>query len=158
MEKTTVLHNTFVIERNYPKPPQEVFAALSDPEKKRRWYPVGEQHDVESFEMEFRPGGMEKTVSRFNDKSLFPGVILMAEAIYQDIVTNRRIVMAQTMSLGGRNISSALITIELLKGEKGTDLILTHQGAFFEGSDGPKIREEGWRTILGKLADALGNA
>lgn len=158
MEKQSVLHNTFVIERTYPQQPEGVFAALADPTKKRRWYAVGEHHDVESFEMDFRPGGMEKTVSRFNETSLFPGVELMAEAIYQDIVTNRRLVMAQTMSLGGRHISSALVTIELLKAEKGTDVILTHQGAFFEGSDGPAIREEGWRTLLGQLAAALGHA
>lgn len=154
MEQQSVLHNTFVIERMYPQPPEKVFAALSDPVKKRLWYAVG----VETFEMDFRPGGLETTVSRLKENSPFPGVSLTSEVVYQDIVEGRRVVFAQTMSLGGRHISSALITFELLKSEQGTDLILTHQAAFFEGSDGPKMREEGWRTILGKLADALGHA
>jgi hypothetical protein len=39
--------------------------------------------------------------------------------------------------------------------EKGTDLILTHQAAFFEGADGPKMRQDGWRKLLEKLAKEL---
>lgn len=37
MKKQSVIHNTFVIERSYPATPARVFAALSDPAKKRRW-------------------------------------------------------------------------------------------------------------------------
>jgi hypothetical protein len=33
----------------------------------------------------------------------------------------------------------------------GTDLIITHQGAFFEGSDGPAMREQGWNVLADKL-------
>jgi hypothetical protein len=55
------------------------------------------------------------------------------------------------MTVGGKCISASLATIELLRSESGTDLILTHQGAFFEGSDGPEIRETGWRAILERL-------
>jgi hypothetical protein len=32
---------------------------------------------------------------------------------------------------------------------------LTHQGAYFEGADGPKMREEGWKTLLDKLPKEL---
>jgi hypothetical protein len=34
--------------------------------------------------------------------------------------------------------------------EKGTDLIFTHQAVFFEGADGPEMREGGWRRLLEK--------
>jgi hypothetical protein len=37
----------------------------------------------------------------------------------------------------------------------GTDLICTHQGAFFEGADGPQMREAGWRSLLDKLSKSL---
>jgi len=157
MEQQSVVHNTFVIERTYPQQPENVFAALADPAKKQRWYARGDHTEVESFEMDFRVAGWEKTRSRFKEGTPFPGVTLESDVVYQDIVANRRLVLAQTMSLGGRHISSALITIELLKAEKGTELILTHQAAFFEGSDGPEIREEGWRTLLERLASALEN-
>ena len=59
------------------------------------------------------------------------------------------------MALGERRISASLVTIELVPTDKGTDLICTHQGAFFEGADGPKMREAGWRTLLDKLTAEL---
>ena len=59
------------------------------------------------------------------------------------------------MALGDKRISASLATIELLPTETGTDLILTHQGAFFEGSDGPQMREAGWRQIFERLAKEL---
>jgi uncharacterized protein YndB with AHSA1/START domain len=47
------------------------------------------------------------------------------------------------------------VTIEFLATETGTDLICTHQSAFFEGSDGPQIREAGWKALLEKLGKEL---
>jgi uncharacterized protein YndB with AHSA1/START domain len=55
------------------------------------------------------------------------------------------------MSLGGQCISASLVTVEFLPSDMGTELILTHQGAFFEGADGPEMREEGWRKLLERL-------
>jgi hypothetical protein len=40
-----------------------------------------------------------------------------------------------------------------LPSEAGTDLIFTHQGAFFEGADGPEMREAGWRKLLDRLTE-----
>ena len=37
----------------------------------------------------------------------------------------------------------------------GTKLVFTHQAAFFEGADGPQMREMGWRYLLEALAPAL---
>jgi uncharacterized protein YndB with AHSA1/START domain len=79
---------------------------------------------------------------------------LINEGSYQDIVPNRRIVTASTMTLGERRISASLVTVELLPSEDGTELILTHQAAFFEGADGPQMREAGWRQLLDRLANA----
>jgi len=60
------------------------------------------------------------------------------------------------MSLGDRHISASLVTFEFLPTDSGTDLIFTHQGAFFEGSDGPAMREAGWRKLLGQLNREVG--
>ena len=59
------------------------------------------------------------------------------------------------MDIGGRRVSVALVTIELIPTKSGTDLICTHQGAFFEGSGGPQMREMGWRSLFEKLAKEL---
>jgi uncharacterized protein YndB with AHSA1/START domain len=155
MEKRSVTHGTFVIERSYPTTPERVFAAFADPAKKRRWYAVGESSEVEQFEMDFRVGGNERTQRRFKEGTPFKGIALTSHTHYQDIVPNRRVVFAYTMTLGDNRISASLATVEFLPTQKGTDLIFTEQGAFFEGADGPKMREEGWRKLLEQLAKEL---
>jgi uncharacterized protein YndB with AHSA1/START domain len=79
-------------------------------------------------------------------------MVFTNHTIYRDIVPERRIVFSYTMSLGDKCFSSSQATIELLPTQKGTDLIFTEQAAFFEGADGPKMREEGWRLLLDQLA------
>lgn len=155
MESQSVIHSTFVIERSYHHSPERVFAAFADPAKKRRWFGESDHHDLEKFEMDFRTGGGEHFQYRFREGTPFPGTELTNEGRYQDIVTNRRIITASTMALGGRRISASLVTIELLPTDKGTDLICTHQGAFFEGSDGPQMRENGWRQLFDRLAGVI---
>ncbi len=155
MAERSVIHNTFVIERFYPKTPERVFAAFADPAKKRRWFAEGENHGVEEFAMEFCVGGAERVRSRLNAGTPFPGVLLLNEGIFQDIVPNARIVTASRMSLGDQRISASLVTIELLPNDTGTRLNCTHQAAFFEGADGPQMREGGWRKLLDRLANEL---
>jgi uncharacterized protein YndB with AHSA1/START domain len=155
MEEQSVIHSTFVIERSYPKPSERVFSAFADAAQKRRWFAEGKSHDVEEFEMDFRVGGIERARYRFKEGTPFPGVALTNEGSYQDIVPNRRVVMASTMALGDQRISASLVTIEFSPSEKGTDVICTHQGAFFEGADGPQLREAGWRHLFEQLAKEL---
>ncbi len=155
MSEPSVIHDTFVIERSYPKSPERVFAAFADAAKKRRWFAEGESHEVEEFAIDFRVGGGERFRYRLNEGTPFPGVALSSEGSYQDIVPNRRIVTASTMALGDRRISASLVTVELLPTDKGTDLVCTHQAAFFEGADGPQMRAGGWRRLLEQLAKEL---
>jgi uncharacterized protein YndB with AHSA1/START domain len=150
-----VVHNTFVLERTFPQSPERVFSAFAFAAKRRRWFAEGENHDVELFEQDFRPGGTERVRYRFKEGSPLPGMILTNEGIFQDIIENRRIVMATAMTLGDKRISASLVTIELVPAQSGTVLICTHQGAFFEGSGGPEMREAGWKTLFDKLAKSL---
>lgn len=158
MEEQSVIPNTFVIERSYPVPPGRVFAALSQEEKKRRWYAERDGHDVAGFTMDFRVGGDSILRYRLGPDTPFEGVEIVNEEQFHDIVPDRRIVSASTMSLGSRRFSVSLVTIELIATETGTDLVCIHQGVFFEGADGPEMREAGWRTLFEKLASALAEA
>jgi uncharacterized protein YndB with AHSA1/START domain len=151
MRARSVTHGTFVIERSYPVPPQRVFAAFSDPAKKQRWFAAGDEPEIEEFTMDFRVGGRER--KRFKVKQ--PALVCENNTIYQDIVPNSRIIFVYTMSAAGHVISSSQATVELLPTEKGTDLIFTEQGAFFEHSDGPQGREHGWGVLLDQLAREL---
>ena len=157
MTNQSAIHNTFIVERNYPQAPERVFSALSDPAKKRRWHGDGGKTEVEHFEMDFRTGGVERIQLRFNQDSPFPGVPLVNDGIYNDIVPNERVVTSSTMTIGEKHVSVALITFELRANGSGTDLILTHQAVFFEGSGGPEMREAGWRDLLERMAGELGD-
>lgn len=147
----TAIHDTFVIERSFARSPEEVFAALADPVRKRRWYADG-AHKAEMFEMEFRVGGIERQCWRMDEDTPFPGVALTTEGRHEDIVPDRRVVISTTMSLGDSRITTALVTFELVPTADGTDLIFTHQAVFFENSGGPAMRKAGWEKLLDFLA------
>ncbi len=154
MQQLSVIHSTFVIERSYPTAAEQVFAAFADPAKKRRWFLEGGKNEVLEFEMDFRVGGSERARILHREGPI-QGMTISNDIRYQDIVPNSRIVAAYAMTLGDKRISASLVTFELLPTDTGTDLILTHQGAYFEGADGPQMREEGWRHLLERLAKEL---
>jgi len=145
MEERKVTHSTFVIERSYP----------AKPETKRRWYGERRTTALEHFQMDFRVGGTDHTRYRFLEGSPFPGVPLVYDTTYEDIVPNRRIVTAYRITIGEHIMSASLATFEFVATADGTNLIFTEQGAFFENSDGPQRREEGWRGLLDSLGAEL---
>lgn len=156
MSERSVNHSTFVIERSYSAAPDRVFAALSDPVKKRRWFAEGEGFLLDSFEMDFRVGGFERSRFRFAGSApIAEGTACANDTLYLDIVPARRIVLAYTMSVGGKRISASQATFEVLSAGAGTELIFTEQAAFFEGGDGPQLREDGWRQLFERLSQEL---
>lgn len=155
MVEQPVIHSTFLVERSYPRPPERVFAAFASEEQKRRWFAESDHHEVELFEQDFRVGGRAALRYRFGKDTPFPGAALSNEEYYLDIVPDRRIVSASNMTFGEKCVSASLVTIELLPTDTGTDLVCTFQGAFFEGSDGPEMREGGWRALFERLATML---
>jgi uncharacterized protein YndB with AHSA1/START domain len=98
MKERSVTHATLVIERSYPTTPQRVFAAFSDPAKKRRWFAGDKEFRAEEFEMDFWVRGRER--SSFQAQ----GVTCTNETVYLDIVPHSRIVMAYTMTLGDQRL------------------------------------------------------
>jgi uncharacterized protein YndB with AHSA1/START domain len=151
MNEPNAIHSTFTIERQYTAAPGKVFAAFAEPASKRRWFFDTGGNEVQQYDLDFRDGGTELAQFRFKPGSPVAGLVCVNESKYLDILPDRRIVMAATMTIGGRRISAALITVDLIPSERGTDLLLTHQGAFFEGADGPDMRKEGWRKLIDNL-------
>jgi uncharacterized protein YndB with AHSA1/START domain len=156
MQNPKVVHSTFVVERSFPKPPETVFAAFSDPAKARRWYGEGDGHNLEEFTSDFRVGGA--LTQRYKLKAGTPvaGMTINNQSRFQEIVPNQRIVTASTMDLETKRILASQVTIELLPNGSGTDLILTQQGAFFESGLTPEMLEAGWKGLMEKLAAEVG--
>jgi uncharacterized protein YndB with AHSA1/START domain len=147
MTDRTVEHSTFIVERTYNALPARVFAAFADPAKKARWFGP-DDHNV--LTLDFRVGGAESLSGDIEG-----GPSFRYDALYQDIVTDERIVYTYDMHLDGRRISVSVATIELLPEGERTRLILTEQGAFLDGLDQPALREKGTNDLLDKLGTTL---
>ncbi|MGP4041055.1 SRPBCC family protein [Gracilibacillus sp. D59] len=143
MKEHSVLHETFIIEREFALPPEQVFAAWSDSELKSQWFSKPDR-------FEFKVGGREKNKGGPPD-----GPIFHFEAVYQEIVANQRIIYTYTMDQGETRISVSNVTVEFHSSEKGTQLIYTEQGAFIDGYDKPSIREHGTGVMLNNLVEVL---
>lgn len=156
MANSRVIHSTFQLERKLKASPERVFAAFADEATKRRWFYEGGTHALEQHSLEFKVGGKERAQMKMGEGTPVAGKTLVNEGVYQDIVPARRIVMAYRMTMDGIPFSASLATIELLPDGSGTDLLFTHQGAYFENADGPEMRKDGWEKLLNKLTKELG--
>lgn len=146
MNKRSVEHATFVVERTYEAAPARVFAAWSDSAAKARWFGPGEDEAGE-YELDFRVGGREINRGAGPD-----GEMYSYEARYQDIVPDQRIVYTYDMHRDETRISVSLATVVFTPEGDGTLLVYTEQGAFLDGEDKPEYRQQG----TGSLLDALG--
>jgi uncharacterized protein YndB with AHSA1/START domain len=139
----SVVHATFTLERTYDASPARVFRAFADPALKRRWFVEGEGWEIEEYESDFRVGGREYSRFRFQG-----GPEIVNETVYQDIVPERRLIIAYWMTIGGQRISVSLATMEFEPTDGGTRLVFTEQGAYLDGLSGAADREEGTRGLL----------
>jgi uncharacterized protein YndB with AHSA1/START domain len=154
---TPVVHTSFTVEREYPAAPARVFAAFADPATKRLWYAQGERDwDLQEFTSDFRVGGREVLHGRLHD-----GQDIVNNTVYQDIVTDRRIVFSAAMTYQGKCILVSLGTIEITPSGTGTKLTYTDQNALLDGAEAflgegkPGSFKEGWRTLLERLGRHL---
>src|SRR5688572_8149868 len=120
MSEPFVTHGSFTIERYYEASPARVFAAHADPAIKRKWFVEGDGWEIESYDCDFRVGGVE--TSRFRYQG---GELMGNDTVFQDIVPDRRIVIAYTMWAGEKRFSSSLSTIEFKPEGTGTRLVFT---------------------------------
>jgi uncharacterized protein YndB with AHSA1/START domain len=83
------------------------------------------------------------------------GPVHTYEARYQDIVADQRIVYTYSMRLDQALISVSVATVELRPEGAGTRLVLTEQGAYFDGLDDTGERERGTAELWDPLGAEL---
>lgn len=149
MTERSVSHATFVIDRTYAAEPARVFAAWTSPEAKAQWFGNTAKPDPD-YQLDFRIGGRE-----LNKGGPDGGAVYTYDALYQEIVPNRRIAFSYTMDMDETRISISVATVEFKTDGEGTRLIYTEQGAYFDGHDKPEFREHGTKELLNSLAAYL---
>jgi uncharacterized protein YndB with AHSA1/START domain len=152
MSEYSTVHSTFSVERTYDASPARVFAAWSDPKARLQWEAVGENFTTTYTQNDFRVGGQD--VSRFNFGKSDDYV---ADARYEDIVKDRRIVYAYTMSHNDKRISSSLTTVSMTPADGGTHVVLTEQITILDGGDKVEYRQSGISSQLDQLGVFLAN-
>jgi uncharacterized protein YndB with AHSA1/START domain len=160
MTESSVIHDTFTIERTYPASPTRVFAAFASEEAKNAWGDTGDAAGADPAtgpatgpaEFDFRIGGHE----RFGN--VYQGVNYTYDALYYDIVPDQRLVYSYEMYADATRISVSVATIEFVETEDGTRLTWTEQGAYLDGIDGedaPRLRQGGTSEALDGLTKYL---
>lgn len=152
-DERSVDHGSFTIERVYPVSPERVFAAYSEMEQKRKWFAEGEGFTLLDYQFDFQVGGREFASFRFGE-----GPDMTFDAIYMDLIPNRRLVNAYSMTTAGVPFSASLGTTELEAVAEGTRMVYTEQCAFFDGKDNIETRKQGTVELLDVLAKMLGGA
>ncbi len=158
MTASSVIHDTFTIERSYPATPSRVFAAFASEEAKNIWGDTGDldqaDGDAGLTEFDFRVGGRERFGFKYHDTTY------RYDALYYDIVPDQRLIYSYEMYANDARISVSVATIEFVKSGDGTTLTYTEQGAYLDGIDGPEasdLRKEGTTEMLDNLTGYLAN-
>ena len=154
---TTTTHASFVIERSYSASPQRIFAAWANPAAKRAWFVEGDGWDIQSYEIDFREGGKEssKYLFRKGEEIFGEKTVFTNDTVFNEIIPNERIVFTYAMDRNGKRFSVSLATVEIKLAGKGSRLIFSEHGAFFDGADGVQMREQGWQDLLKRLDEHL---
>jgi uncharacterized protein YndB with AHSA1/START domain len=146
----SIVHASFTVERSFAAPPARVFAALANQEMKAKWFVGPPGWTRGKWEMDFRPGGKE-----YLSGGPPGGTQHIFDALYLEIVDGARVILAYNMFAGDTKLSVSLQTVELQPEGKGTRFVLTEHGAFLDGHEDPKLREDGTRQLVVQLEKSL---
>jgi uncharacterized protein YndB with AHSA1/START domain len=150
MTLATVVHETFVIERDFDVPVAQLYRAWADPALKARWFAGSAGALGAGYEIDFQVGGHE--VNRGGPPG---GPIYTYESQFRDIVPEQRIVYTYEMHVAGVRLSVSVATVEFLSRGAMSRLVVTEQGVFLDGHDTVAQREHGTRALLESLAATL---
>lgn len=151
MPDSPAVHDRFTLERTYPHAPAKVFAAFATEEGKRRWFShPSEDWDLVERSFDFSVGGIETIEANWKT-----GRNTRMDAVYHDIVPDRRIVYAYRMRIDGTPISVSLTSIELTPDGAGTRLTLVEHGIYLDGYEDKGSREHGVGWQMDKLGETL---
>jgi uncharacterized protein YndB with AHSA1/START domain len=146
MTGTSVIHETFSVERTYAAAPSVVFAAFCTEEAVKSWGDGGAlklddgEGDRDVSEVDFRVGGQASFSTRWQ------GTTYRYEGRFCDIVPDSRILYIYETYVDGARISLSVATIEFADSEGGTRLVWTEQGVYVTGPANLKLGRRARQT------------
>ena len=146
----TVVHDTFTLHRTYDATPAQVFRALTDIDAKDKWFVAAADWTPVERTMDARPGGRERAKGKWAS-----GMVTTFDAVYLDVVQDRRVVYAYDLYIDGRKISVSLATLEIALAAAGATLTITEQGAFLDGYDDAGARKHGTGLLMDRIGESL---
>ncbi len=151
MNEISTSHHTMVVTRTFPATPTQVFDAWTDPKALAKWYVPGDANWTSRIERhDFRVGGVK--LITFGEAGAAP---YTEDCRYEDIVPDRRLCYSMTIALGGKRITTSMITVQLAAVGAGTEVVVTDQLVILDGSDSSADRERGWNATLDNLTAVL---
>jgi uncharacterized protein YndB with AHSA1/START domain len=151
MEDTSLAQRpSLTLERFYRVAPEEVWRAWTDPQALARWFGPGKPQAVTLAELDVRVGGRLRVLFGGAD-----GREHEVHGVYRQVLPHRRLAFTWTWPRTTPERES-LVTIELRKAGRGTEMIFTHAQHFDESVRDNHRR--GWSESFAKLEACLRGA
>jgi len=144
------VRGAFTVERTFKATPAQAFKAFTDPDAKSRWFSGGDDQTIVERSMDVRLGGREVAVGKWKS-----GVTTRFDAVYFDVVPDRRLVYAYEMHIDALKISVSLACVEIEPHPIGVRLKVSEQAVFLDGYDDAGSREHGTNYLMDKLVASL---
>jgi uncharacterized protein YndB with AHSA1/START domain len=148
--KAAAVRGAFTVERTFKATPAQAFKAFADESAKSRWFSGGDDHTIIERRMDVRPGGREVAVGKWKS-----GVTTRFDAVYFDVVPDRRLVYAYEMHIDARKISVSLACVEIEPHPAGVKLKVAEQAVFLNGYADNGAREHGTGFLMDRLVASL---
>ena len=148
--KAAAVRGAFTVERIFKATPAQAFKAFADERAKSRWFSGGDDYTMIERSMDVRPGGREVAVGKWKS-----GVTSRFDAVYFDVVPDRRLVYAYEMHIDARKISVSLACVEIEPHPAGVKLKVAEQAVFLDGYEDNGSRERGTNVLMDKLVASL---
>lgn len=141
---------TLVLERRFATSPERLFAVMTDAAARRVWNAPSDDVVIEIDACDIRPGGREVARCGPKDNPEFT-----ATADFHVVDGPGRLVLTETLTVGGDMLSLSLVTQEIRPDDMGSHLKVTLQIVSLTGPETLAGYAEGWTGALDNLTRLL---
>lgn len=146
MSAAPAIHESFTLTRQMTATPAAVFRAWVDPAARTLWSAPSAAVKIIYDGADFRVGGCDVV------RCIEPGSpVFTAEVCYHDIVADRRIIFAESVSRDDERMAAALISVEIIAEGEGCSLIVTLQLVSLDTEGMGSNYRLGWTAALDNL-------